>query len=234
MLNSGIYIITCIPNGYIYVGRTKQNFNIRWSQHTSDLKYGKHCSPIFQNCFNKYGLHNFSFDVLERCEGVDLVKREQYWIDLLQPNINISKNATASNALCGRDNPAYRKDIDDKKDQIIEDYLTQGLTFCELSTKYKFDERSFRRRIKKWGIERTKSQLYFLRNPNKQKRGANRKRQYRKLRKEVINVNTKEVFKSLKEAADSCNINYESFKAKLNGNIKNNNTNFIIFNGLSI
>jgi len=37
----------------------------------------------------KYGYSNFQLDILEYCEGSNLIEREQYYLDLLKPEYNI-------------------------------------------------------------------------------------------------------------------------------------------------
>jgi len=44
-----------------------------------------------QNAYNKYGKKYFIFYALEYCK--DITEREQYYIDLLQPNYNIRLDA---------------------------------------------------------------------------------------------------------------------------------------------
>ena len=41
----------------------------------------------------KYGYENFKLQILEYCRADELIKREQYYLDLLNPNYNILKNA---------------------------------------------------------------------------------------------------------------------------------------------
>lgn len=41
----------------------------------------------------KYGYSNFSLEILEYCNQRDIVKREQYYLDLLKPDYNILKKA---------------------------------------------------------------------------------------------------------------------------------------------
>jgi len=45
------------------------------------------------NALLKYGYSNFSLDILEHCEPSLLISREQYFIDLLNPEYNILKIA---------------------------------------------------------------------------------------------------------------------------------------------
>src|SRR4051794_20615442 len=45
------------------------------------------------NALLKYGYSKFSVEILEYCDSMDLIKREQYYIDLLKPEYNILKIA---------------------------------------------------------------------------------------------------------------------------------------------
>jgi NUMOD1 domain/NUMOD3 motif len=44
----------------------------------------------------KYGYSNFSIEILEYCDPQNIIKREQYYIDLLYPEYNILKTAASS------------------------------------------------------------------------------------------------------------------------------------------
>jgi group I intron endonuclease len=48
------------------------------------------------NSLLKYGYNKFSLDILEYCEPKDLIKREQYFMDILVPEYNILKKAGSS------------------------------------------------------------------------------------------------------------------------------------------
>lgn len=80
----GIYKITNNLNGKIYVG---QSINIleRWYQHrykATDPNEAGYNSAIHQ-AFRKYGVSNFSFEIIEECDVSLLDEREQYWIQKL-------------------------------------------------------------------------------------------------------------------------------------------------------
>ena len=44
----------------------------------------------------KYGRGNFSLEIMEYCSNKDIIKREQYYLDLLKPEYNILKIAGSS------------------------------------------------------------------------------------------------------------------------------------------
>lgn len=81
----GIYLITF--RNYTYVGSSK-DLDSRRKSHLGDLKGNRHHNCIMQRLYNKYGLEGFTFTILES-DVVDLFERENYWIDRLEPNMNI-------------------------------------------------------------------------------------------------------------------------------------------------
>lgn len=95
---SGIYRWNNLVTGDSYVGSALNLTN----------RLSKYFSPIFlkrnilksksriNNSLLKYGYNNFSLDILEYCEPSVLIKREQYFIDTLNPKYNILKIAGSS------------------------------------------------------------------------------------------------------------------------------------------
>ena len=77
----GIYKWTNILNNKIYIGQST-NVIRRKTEHLYTLRNNKHNNPYLQNEFNKYGEHNFKFEVIEECEEVELNAKEQYYINL--------------------------------------------------------------------------------------------------------------------------------------------------------
>lgn len=83
MKTIGIYKITNKVNGKIYVGSSKE-IEKRFRRHKRDLELGRHDSRLLQRAWDKHGADAFTFEVIERVEGVaQLVQREQHWIDSL-------------------------------------------------------------------------------------------------------------------------------------------------------
>lgn len=79
-MNSGIYKITNIINGNIYIGLSKK-LNKRFNSHKSCLRKNKHDNLHLQRAWNKYGESSFLFEILEECEASKLGEREKFWID---------------------------------------------------------------------------------------------------------------------------------------------------------
>jgi group I intron endonuclease len=81
---SGIYKITCLLSEKVYVG-SAVDMKSRKNIHLHHLRNSKHHSKHLQRAFHKHGELNFKFSVLELVESKgDLIKREQYYIDLLK------------------------------------------------------------------------------------------------------------------------------------------------------
>lgn len=91
-MKSGIYKIENQITKDIYIG-SSVNLNNRKSRHFKDLENSKHHSIILQRAIDKYKIENFKFIIIEYCSVKDLLIREQYYLDLLQPLYNILKNA---------------------------------------------------------------------------------------------------------------------------------------------
>lgn len=82
----GIYKITNLINGKIYIGESINCYE-RISKHKSKLRKGIHDNCHLQNSWNLYGENNFLFEVIEKCDKTDLLKREHFWCkELLSHN----------------------------------------------------------------------------------------------------------------------------------------------------
>lgn len=89
---SGIYKIINNLNNKIYIG-SAVNFTSRKNHHLSFLRRNKHGNNYLQKSFNKYGELNFIFELIEQCNKENLLNREQYYIDNLNPQYNMCKIA---------------------------------------------------------------------------------------------------------------------------------------------
>jgi group I intron endonuclease len=83
-MKSGIYQITCLSNGKIYIG-SSVSIEKRWNEHRSDLRRNKHHSQYLQRTWNKYGEESFAFEFIEEVEAELLLEREQHYLDTLRP-----------------------------------------------------------------------------------------------------------------------------------------------------
>lgn len=84
---SGVYKITNLINGKTYIGSSINIYN-RYHAHKTKLKSKKHHCKHLESSYHKYGFDNFLFEVLEYCSLLDVLDREQYYVDLLNPEYN--------------------------------------------------------------------------------------------------------------------------------------------------
>lgn len=76
----GIYKITNLTNNKSYIGQSV-DINKRWSRHRHDAFHNNHNynSHLYKS-MRKYGLENFTFEIIEECLRVELNEKEKYWI----------------------------------------------------------------------------------------------------------------------------------------------------------
>ena len=84
-MNCGIYKILNKTNNKVYVG-SSVNISNRQYKHFWMLKKGIHDNIYLQKSFNKNGLENFVFEILELCEEKDLILKENYYINNYKSN----------------------------------------------------------------------------------------------------------------------------------------------------
>ena len=76
---TGIYKITNKINGHAYIGYAK-DIEERWKEHIRASKNDtRQASKLLYLAFNKYGIDNFNFEVIEQCSLEQLQEREIYW-----------------------------------------------------------------------------------------------------------------------------------------------------------
>jgi len=92
---SGIYQIKNLVNGKIYVG-SAVNIRKRWSNHRHNLINGTHKNLHLQNAWNKYGVDDFEFSIIELVvDKTQLIDREQFYLNVLKPDYNICPTANS-------------------------------------------------------------------------------------------------------------------------------------------
>ena len=93
---SGIYLILNEITGQVYVGSTVR-FSKRYNQHKRLLATKTHHNERLQYSFNKYGVENFAFEIVEVVEDISgLLQAEQNhidWYSAIQDSFNLSKIA---------------------------------------------------------------------------------------------------------------------------------------------
>ncbi|WP_445322832.1 GIY-YIG nuclease family protein [Ramlibacter sp. AN1015] len=67
-MKEGIYTITNVVNGWVYVGQTG-DLEKRWQTHQRDLNNNSHSNEALQYDWCYYGPDWFRFNVIQQCGG---------------------------------------------------------------------------------------------------------------------------------------------------------------------
>jgi group I intron endonuclease len=79
-MKSGIYKITNKVTNKFYIG-SAVDIKSRWSGHKRRLKANTHDNKHLQSAWNKDGIQNFLFEIVEICEREILIPTEQKYLD---------------------------------------------------------------------------------------------------------------------------------------------------------
>lgn len=170
---SGIYKITNKINGKFYIG-SAFNFKTRFLRHKRELIKNKHKNAKFQASVNKYGINNFKFEILITCPKEYCIKLEQWFIDNLKPELNLSPTA-GNNYGCRYNRRSNLTDI--QIINILQDYSL--LSISDISNNYGIKESIIKSLIFKPEIAQDiKKDISFKLTENRKEiKGLNNKQQ---------------------------------------------------------
>ncbi len=94
----GIYKITNKINGKSYIGQSTNIF-YRWKQHKNNI-HKKGFDYALYHAFRKYGLENFSWEIIEICTKDKLDELERHYIEYFNTYVNL-ENAKGYNMTLG-------------------------------------------------------------------------------------------------------------------------------------
>jgi len=189
MLSSGIYKITNTINSKCYIGSSTR-LKYRLGQHKTCLRGNYHVNKHLQSSWNKYGEGAFTFEVIETCDNV--IEREQYWMDSINPEYNILKNAESRTGYSHTDE-AKRKISESSKRM----WLNKREEMLESIRKFNTDPDVNRRRSE------TLAKKYSSKYQGKQLRNSNG---------DVLTI-----IGSLRKFSEHNNLNYSTLHGVLNG-----------------
>jgi group I intron endonuclease len=81
-MSCGIYKIENQINQKVYIGQST-NISTRWRRHRSEANNLNNSYPLYC-AMRKYGLENFSFEIIEECPREKLNEKEKYWISFFK------------------------------------------------------------------------------------------------------------------------------------------------------
>lgn len=188
-----VYKITNLINGKVYVGQTKGTVEKRWRYHNYD---SSRCRYL-HNAIQKYGKDNFRIEQIDTASSQpELNEKEKYWIeffDCISPK--------GYNLKSGGHKPKYSQESRERMSKNHPDVSGErnpryGVSLSE----------STREKISKAHTGKKLSELH------KQKVRQNSKR-----RKSVLNLDTKEVFLSSREAEETYKLAHGSISRVCRG-----------------
>ena len=131
----GIYKITNQINGKCYIGQSV-NIAKRWTEHRckATSKGSEGFESHFYRSIRKYGLENFSFEILEECLREELNKKEQFYI----AKYHSDQQDYGYNLTPGGDSqgPTTRKLTDKQVEEIFSLLDDSDLSQTEIAEKY--------------------------------------------------------------------------------------------------
>lgn len=90
--SSGVYALICMVTNKVYIGSSVKLGPRLLDYMQPAYLFSRPNSPLIR-ALVKYGNINFCFIILESCEPEEVLKREQYWMDLFCPEYNLSPTA---------------------------------------------------------------------------------------------------------------------------------------------
>lgn len=133
----GIYKIENLINHKVYIGQSI-HIERRWSEHKQ-----KSSKSVISQAIKKYGVENFSFEVLEECRTQDLGKRESYYIQ--KYDCMIPKGYNIDEPLEDGYHITYQNLDKNTVLEIINEIQNTDLIFSEIAEKYNVSIRTITR-----------------------------------------------------------------------------------------
>lgn len=165
--STGIYLIGFCGSKRVYIGSAcatngrcdyENGFGIRWRSHLWALKSGRHETKM-QNAYNKYGIKNIFFEILEFCNKENRDEKEQFWIDYYDSYHRgynsadvgeIPKNTAYERAM--KKHLSKRKEYQKELIKRAEDLYNKGFTNLEIMNNLGLSKNTVTKYLKESGI----------------------------------------------------------------------------------
>ena len=171
-----IYKITNNTNGKIYIGQTVRTLKDRMGEHI------RHNRLIIQKAIHKYGIENFSFNVIDKAQNIEeLNKKEIKWINFYKCLVPFGYNQCI-----GGDNTMgfHHREVSKRMMSIKKSKMYLGKNNPFFGKTHSEEQRA------KWSEERKGRNLDKAREAS-----------IKVIQRKVLNVDTGEIFDSIKDAA---------------------------------
>ena len=133
-MTCGIYKITNNINNKVYIG-CSNNIERRWREHKTHGRTGQYANNhhVLYSAMTKYGIDNFSLEILEECSQQEIYDKEKYWIDYYN-SYNNGYNMTFG----GEGHKEFVKINQEILNDIRIYLLNTGVPMSIISDKYNF------------------------------------------------------------------------------------------------
>lgn len=206
-MKKDIYKITNLINGKCYIGQTT-NSKRRFSEHRAK-GYGNEKNKILYYAFDKYGIENFSFEVIEtQIENYN--EREKYWIryyDSFENGYNQTEGGEEPPLNIGENSP-FATHTQKEVDYVINQILNTSKQLKVIAQETGYDYSTIKR-IQSGQLWRKKNLEYPLRKENGRK--------YQKERAEMIIYDLLNTSLTQKQIAEKYNCARSTVTAINNG-----------------
>ena len=142
-MSCGIYKITNLINQKSYIGQSV-NISARWRRHKNEINNLNNSYPIYL-AFRKYGIENFSFEIIEECQRNELDERERFWIQYYDSYFNGYNQTLGGNGGAGSISLTSNdvseiiellKETELTNSEIANEYNVSENTICGINTGY--------------------------------------------------------------------------------------------------
>lgn len=179
-----IYKATNKINGKMYIGQTARTLDVRMAEHA------RHSNTPFDRAVQKYGMENFDVETIDTASSIDeLNQKEIYWIKYYN-----TYGDNGYNACIGGENTKGYHHREESKAKMSEAkrrmYIGENNPF--------YGKRHSEETCKRFSEQRTGRKL----SPEWKRHLS----ESSSIKVKVINIETGEIFNSIKEAADKYNI----------------------------
>lgn len=103
----GVYKITNNLNNKSYIG-ISVDIERRWKDHKLPYNWQREPNKSLYQAFVKYGIQNFTFEILEQCEIIELSKKEKYYIEKYDTFKNGYNSTAGGEDNCGESHPGHK------------------------------------------------------------------------------------------------------------------------------
>lgn len=108
----GVYKITNNINSKSYIG-ISVDIERRWEEHKLPYNWLRESNKVLYQAFVKYGIQNFTFEVIEECKITELGEKEKYYIELYDTYKNGYNSTAGGEDNCGDSHPGHKLTKDD-------------------------------------------------------------------------------------------------------------------------